>query len=191
MDAIKRKPVLRRSLTRHELELWGSVARHVRPLFGKTIPVTTSSEAAASPASRAVQPVVAKPFKPAVKPLVPLELETLKKLSRGSADTEGRIDLHGMRQAEAHVQLKNFLHHHHAVGHRVVLVITGKGASGDLAFRPDERGVLRRMAPHWLAAPDLRSIVLGFTVASRRHGGDGAFYVRLRASNSHRLHTPR
>lgn len=191
MDAIKRKPVSRRSLTRHELELWGSVARRVRPLFGKTVSVAANPDAAASPVTRAVQPVATKTAKAAVKPLVPLEQETLKKLSRGSADPEGRIDLHGMRQAEAHAQLKSFLHYHHAVGHRVVLVITGKGASADLAFRPDERGVLRRMAPHWLAAPDLRSIVLGYTVASRRHGGDGAFYVRLRASNSQRLHPPR
>lgn len=191
MDAIKRKPASRRSLARHELELWGSVTRHVRPLFGKINLIAPSPDPAAPLTPRPVQPAAAKLPIREIKPLVPLEQETLRKLTRGSTDPEARIDLHGMRQAEAHSQLKSFLHHHHAVGHRVVLVITGKGASADFAFRPDERGVLRRMAPHWLAAPDLRNIVLGFTVASRRHGGDGAFYVRLRASNSNRIHTPR
>lgn len=190
MDVIKRKPASRRSLARHELELWGSVVRHVRPLFGKTAPIAPIPDPAIAPTPRPLQPAAVKIPSREIKPLVPLEQGTLRKLSRG-ADPEARIDLHGMRQAEAHSQLKSFLHHHHAVGHRVVLVITGKGASADLAFRPDERGVLRRMAPHWLAAPDLRTIVLGFSVASRRHGGDGAFYVRLRASNSHRIHSSR
>ena len=191
MDAIKRKPASRRSLARHELELWVSVTRHIRPLFGKSNPIAPIPETAPPPTPRPTQTSVTKTPTREIKPLVPLEQETLRKLSRGSADPEARIDLHGMRQAEAHSQLKSFLHHRHAVGHRVVLVITGKGASADSAFRPDERGVLRRMVPHWLAAPDLRMIVLGFTVASRRHGGDGAFYVRLRASKSHRIHTPR
>jgi DNA-nicking Smr family endonuclease len=71
------------------------------------------------------------------------------------------------------------------------LVVTGKGSKDGLDFSHDERGVLRRMVPHWLAAPDLRHIVLGFTEAARRHGGEGALYVRLRSSNSSRIHASR
>ena len=41
-------------------------------------------------------------------------------------------------------------------------------------------GVLRRLAPHWLRANDMRSVVLGFEEAARAHGGSGALYVRLR-----------
>ncbi|MFL5135469.1 MAG: Smr/MutS family protein, partial [Microvirga sp.] len=44
----------------------------------------------------------------------------------------------------------------------------------------EERGVLRRMVPHWLRLPDLRSLVIGFEEASPQHGGSGALYVRLR-----------
>ena len=40
--------------------------------------------------------------------------------------------------------------------------------------------MLRRVVPHWLAGPDLRSVVLGFEAAGPRHGGAGALYVRLR-----------
>jgi DNA-nicking Smr family endonuclease len=40
--------------------------------------------------------------------------------------------------------------------------------------------VLRRLAPHWLSEPDLRTVVLGFQEAGRAHGGSGARYVRLR-----------
>ena len=55
---------------------------------------------------------------------------------------------------------------------RAVLVITGKGASGD--------GVLRRRTPEWLAAPSLRSIIAGYSQADRRHGGEGALYIALK-----------
>ncbi|HEX5866107.1 MAG TPA: Smr/MutS family protein, partial [Beijerinckiaceae bacterium] len=44
----------------------------------------------------------------------------------------------------------------------------------------EERGVLRRVVPHWLRLPDLRPLVVGFEEAAVRHGGAGALYVRLR-----------
>jgi DNA-nicking Smr family endonuclease len=34
--------------------------------------------------------------------------------------------------------------------------------------------------PQWLAEPEFRTIVLSYTAASIRHGGEGALYVRLR-----------
>ena len=48
----------------------------------------------------------------------------------------------------------------------------------------EERGVLRRMVPHWLRLPDLRHLVIGFEEASPQHGGSGALYVRLRRRRS-------
>jgi DNA-nicking Smr family endonuclease len=108
-----------------------------------------------------------------------VERKTLQALRRGTRPVDGIIDLHGLRQAEAHGALLRFLHRSQASGHGLVLVVTGKGgaASGGLF---DERGVLRRMVPHWLRLPDLRSLVLGFEEASPHHGGSGALYVRLR-----------
>ncbi|MFN3890035.1 MAG: Smr/MutS family protein [Beijerinckiaceae bacterium] len=88
-----------------------------------------------------------------------------------------------MRQAEAHQRLRAFLQRAHADGLRLILVVSGKGAGSPSYSHQDERGVLRRMLPHWLGAPDMRHIVLGFAVAMRRHGGEGAFYVQLRAAN--------
>jgi DNA-nicking Smr family endonuclease len=69
---------------------------------------------------------------------------------------------------------------------KTVLVITGKGGeqalSDHLARVLDERmrGVLRRMVPVWLQEPEFSAIVVSFTSAGARHGGDGAFYVQLR-----------
>jgi DNA-nicking Smr family endonuclease len=93
---------------------------------------------------------------------------------------DGTIDLHGMRQEEAHFALVGFLHRAQNAGHAVVLVITGKGGAASPGALFEERGVLRRMVPHWLRLPDLRSLVVGFDEASPHHGGSGALYVRLR-----------
>ena len=105
----------------------------------------------------------------------------MRELRRGRASVDGALDLHGMTQAEAHQALRGFLRHSQARGARVVIVVTGKGARfDDDAGFPGERGVLRRVTPHWLREPDMRSIVLGFEEAGRAHGGAGALYVRLR-----------
>jgi DNA-nicking Smr family endonuclease len=102
-------------------------------------------------------------------------------LRRGRQGIEAVMDLHGMRQAEAHQALRSFLHRSQGAGLKIVLVVTGKGAAGsDNPF--EERGVLRRMVPHWLRLPDLRPLVVGFEEAAHHHGGTGAFYVRLRRS---------
>ncbi len=91
------------------------------------------------------------------------------------------IDLHGMRQDEAHHALRAFLRREQARGCKLALVVTGKGAAGDAVFG-EERGVLKRSVPHWLRLPDLRPLVVGFEEAQPRHGGSGALYIRLRRS---------
>lgn len=97
-------------------------------------------------------------------------------LSRGTLPIESRIDLHGMRQVDAHSALIGFLMRARQAGHARVLVVTGKGSDEPFS----ERGVLRRAVPHWLRGGELRALVLGFEEAARHHGGAGALYVRLR-----------
>ena len=103
----------------------------------------------------------------------------LTELKRGTRPIEGVIDLHGMRQDEAHQALHGFVMRSQARGAKLVLVVTGKGGSNS---SDDGRGVLRRNVPHWLRMADLRPYVLGFEAAARQHGGEGALYVRLRRS---------
>lgn len=102
-----------------------------------------------------------------------------KELNAGRVAVEARIDLHGMRQREAYAALKAFLVRAQAEGRRHVLVITGKGSVGG-ETSGGEPGVLRRAVPFWLERPELRSVVVSFTRAGPRHGGEGALYVRLR-----------
>jgi len=171
-------------LSEAEIALWRQVARTVKPLPGRA-PIELDAEpalpAVAEPATvvLAAQAPKPAPGKPTQPPLAPLERRLRTQLRRGQQSVEASIDLHGMRQDEAHAALRGFLRLQQLRGAKLVLVVTGKGAAGDAVFG-DGRGVLRRNVPHWLALPDLRSLVVGFDEAEQRHGGSGALYIRLR-----------
>jgi len=175
-----------RQLSPEEKRLWSHVARHVKPMAGKRLPPESEPGDGAAPApapqvaAPAPAPAPLPPPKPALPPLAPVERRTLQALRRGRKDVDSVIDLHGMRQEEAHFALLRFLHRAQGSGHGLVLVITGKGGAAVSSGLVEERGVLRRMVPHWLRLPDLRSLVVGFEEASPQHGGSGALYVRLR-----------
>ena len=162
-----------RGLTADERRLWAQVARSVAPLCGRSYPEQPELEPANI--SAAVEaPATAAPARPAP------ERRTVMALRRGNRRAEAVMDLHGMRQAEAHAALLAFLRRSQARGQTLVLVITGKGAPEAGGFFPEERGVLRRVVPHWLRLPEARPFVLGFEEAAQHHGGAGALYVRLR-----------
>lgn len=173
-------------LSEAEIALWRQVARAVKPLPGrpalepepepKAAPAPLLPEGAAVAAAPAARKLAAKPAQP---PLAPLERRLLTQLRRGRQSVEAVIDLHGMRQDEAHAALRGFLRLQQLRGAKLVLVVTGKGAAGEFSFG-EERGVLRRNVPHWLRLPDLRPLVVGFDEAEQRHGGSGALYIRLR-----------
>jgi DNA-nicking Smr family endonuclease len=99
-----------------------------------------------------------------------------QRIARGKDEIDGRLDLHGLTQSEAHATLLRFLRAASARGARLVLVITGKGARA----AEGERGILKRQVPLWLGQPEFRALVIGFEDAHLAHGGEGALYVRVR-----------
>jgi DNA-nicking Smr family endonuclease len=122
-------------------------------------------------------------------PLTGLDRRTEQRMMRGNIAIDGRIDLHGTSIAQAHDRLKAFLVGARSEKLRTVLVITGKGASPfaghtlhsrDVYHAPEREGRLRRLVPEWLHEAEFRSLVAGFQPAHPKHGGGGAFYVRLR-----------
>lgn len=177
-----------------ERELWATIARSVRPLPGRVIAeamkaaerVRAEAAAPSQPPARGKErpaPPTAKPVpkKSAVPPLAPIEQRLARALRRGRTEVDARLDLHGMRQAEAHTRLRAFLYSAQRDGARIVLVITGKGGVRSPGADPlDEPGVLRRRVPGWLSDPALRAVIVGFSEADPEHGGSGALYVRLR-----------
>jgi DNA-nicking Smr family endonuclease len=106
------------------------------------------------------------------------------RLKRGQLAIDGRIDLHGMSRDRAHDALNGFLSRSEAMGHRCVLVITGKGQRnfGKSDWDPDAReiGVIRKALPGWLHGYPNSGRVLAFSRAQPKDGGGGAWYVLLR-----------
>ncbi len=109
-----------------------------------------------------------------------IEPRMKRRLMRGQIEIDATIDLHGMRQDEARASLQRFLPARAARGDRTVLVITGKGLKKTDDMHILDRGVLRAMLPVWLGEAGLGELVAGWDMAAQHHGGDGAFYVRLR-----------
>jgi DNA-nicking Smr family endonuclease len=194
----------KRFLTQEELELWERVTRHDEPLArprpsGLTDPSSSEREPQARAAAAAQpEPATAPPAKPngksaiqakakpASEPLPPAPFDPRigKRIARGRHEIDARLDLHGLRQQDAYVALRRFLAHAQAQGHRQVLIITGKGKAEPEAdhdfWNSKERGVLRRLVPHWLSEPSFRPHVVSFTESALKHGGSGALYVTIR-----------
>lgn len=108
-----------------------------------------------------------------------MDAKTHRSLVRGKLRPDARIDLHGMTLAVAKAELTGFILRAQAAGHRLVLVITGKG-KGDQGPLPVRSGALRHEVPHWLHMVPVAQAVLQVVPAHVRHGGGGAYYVYLR-----------
>jgi DNA-nicking Smr family endonuclease len=102
----------------------------------------------------------------------PIDSHTLAKLRRGRLKAEATLDLHGHTQLSGHAALMRFIERCRADGIRLALVITGKGRSGG--------GALRELLPRWLEETPLRGSIIAYDIAGPRHGGEGAWYVRIR-----------
>lgn len=109
---------------------------------------------------------------PSVNPGI--DRRTAERLRKGEIAIEGRLDLHGMVQNDAHAALDRFVRQAWRDGKRMLLVITGKGSLSKGG------GVLRRHVPRWLAEGEHAPRVLRIEPAQPRHGGSGAFYLLLR-----------
>jgi DNA-nicking Smr family endonuclease len=179
------------SLTAEEEELWSHVTKGVKPVRGKR-----HVNRARSGHEQAIErrlgvgkrpPGVPEPRTERSAPApAALDRRSARRIATGRIEIDASIDLHGMRQAEAHAALRRFLSGCRDGGCRTVLVVTGKGgaprkaaSSADLVESGD-RGVLKKNVPRWLREPDLSALVIGFTSAHSRHGGEGALYVTLR-----------
>jgi DNA-nicking Smr family endonuclease len=168
----------RRTLTSDERVIWTTFTKTIVPLSDRPLvadddePENPPVVAPRAPASTR-RATSAKPSQPAPPPaappsLTPLDRRARRRIASGRDDIDGRFDLHGLTQSEAHGALMHFLRSAIARDARLVLVITGKS------------GVLRRQVPLWLALPEFRTLAIGYETAHIRHGGEGALYVRLR-----------
>lgn len=190
----------RRRLSEDEHRLWNGVIRSIVPLKRKPSaprgheaslaggesappPARRRAEPARHPAAKSALKPAGKPTNKPAPPVVGLDRRQKQRLARGTETIDGRIDLHGRTQSEAHTVLLGFLRRAQAQGARYVLVITGKGKPDEAGFF-EGRGVLKRQVPLWLRLPEFRLLVLAVEDAHAAHGGEGALYVRLRKARA-------
>jgi DNA-nicking Smr family endonuclease len=177
--------------------LWARVVETAAPLkrrakaagSAKAVPPAAKPAKLAAKQREAPQLPAVKPS-PAPKPghvprAAPLDRQTARQLVKGRLEVDAKLDLHGMRQRDAYAQLRRFLKTAQARGLKHVLVITGKGAVIETSksfYEEEERGVLRSAVPRWLAEADFAPLVVSYSPAPPRLGGEGALYVRVRRS---------
>jgi len=185
------------ALSPEDQRLWDHVAGQIKPLSGRDrlhsrMAELLQDEAAAEHSGKQAPPQKRRatgtapthsapvPPKPRPQPELThgsradLDRRKAERLSRGKLPIEATLDLHGLRQAEAHRRLEVFLAESQAAGKRCVLIVTGKG------LHKEEGGVLRANVPRWLNEASNRAKVLSFDYAQQKHGGTGALYVLLR-----------
>jgi DNA-nicking Smr family endonuclease len=208
---VKKKPTGkggRKEPVSSDEDLWHHTAATIEPLKrGKPRVHLSGREPPETSPSSKRQPKAPDPIKPAIHKapkneatnaggngatrrappdLATFDRNSVRKIRLGHIDIEARVDLHGMRQGEAHAALRSFLLRCQNRGLRYVLVITGKGKATSRSESPygdyeSERGVLKRNVPRWLEEPEIRSIVVSYTTAAIHHGGEGAIYIHLRS----------
>lgn len=179
----KRRPP---RISADDAHLWAEVTRHAKPIGDRPLP-----EIAADPAA-ADEPPAFDPPGPRLVPERPvartvrrhailshgstagIDKRTAERFKKGEMPIEARLDLHGLTREAAHKALNDFLPACFARGRRCVVIVTGKG------LRSGGEGILRAEVPRWFNEPHLRPLILSFSYAQPRDGGEGALYVFLR-----------
>ena len=101
-----------------------------------------------------------------------LSKKNIRELRSGRFQIETSLDLHGYRVIEAERVFFNFILRCLSLNIRNILVITGKGNDGN--------GKIKRNLPIWLNDPKVSQFVYVYSFASKKDGGEGAYYIRLR-----------
>jgi len=198
----------KKKISSNDLKLWYQIVDNVEPIKKRDNPDIENQEQSridgSSTISRDVnqQKIIKKIIskdKVAIKlapSKVPIKKDELlkftgihrrleQKMSRGQIDIDSTLDLHGMTQEEAKHATINFIKVANKNNLKIILIITGKGISNENTSTRNkniyERGVLNKNLPAWLQMPEIRDYVNGYRYANQKHGGEGAYYILLKA----------
>ncbi|ORU89685.1 MAG: hypothetical protein A6F71_01620 [Cycloclasticus sp. symbiont of Poecilosclerida sp. M] len=98
--------------------------------------------------------------------------KTIRRLKRGQFEIEACLDLHGRTQSQALNDLTQFIDQQGEFGHRVLIIIHGKGLRSK-----NQHAVLKNLS---VALLKNHPYVLAFCSAQAKDGGQGASYVLLK-----------
>ncbi|WP_448605854.1 Smr/MutS family protein [Neorickettsia risticii] len=97
----------------------------------------------------------------------------LRKIKRGKVNIDKTLDLHGETMESAYQKTIKFILENYVSGFRYLLVIVGKGRTGD--------AVIKTSFVPWLENnAEIRGLIKFVAEALPHHGGEGAYYVLLR-----------
>lgn len=104
----------RRVLSAEERVLWTAITKSIAPLRDSDTPEDVETAEHVIPQIDIPSAKKARPAEPAANrrppPLAPLGRRTRTRVARGKEAIDGRLDLHGLTQSEAHPALLRFLH---------------------------------------------------------------------------------
>ncbi|MEL7108937.1 MAG: Smr/MutS family protein [Pseudomonadota bacterium] len=155
-----------RDLSDKDKRAWAAVSRNVTPLTGRRGTPAGTKRRRDDGSDETFPPLLNKTY------AAPQNRQNERAVRRGRQEISASFDLHGHTRESAFQVLPAFLVQEQAKGSQCVIVITGKGKSGE--------GVLRRAFMNWLDLPEARNLVNGYAPAHAKHGGGGAWYVFLR-----------
>ena len=170
-----------------DIEIWEKSVRDVKRLKNHGIKETTT------PAPKAIKtrPVAQSHHSGIItletlKPLLThnpvsqssfqMDSNQKRRFAAGDIPFDGKIDLHGLTQHQAHSHFLDFILNHITNQARCLLVITGKGDPTGQSGR----GIIRQQFHRWCDDSRLKPHILAINQAHIRHGGQGAFYILLR-----------
>ena len=156
----------RRDPSDKDKRAWAAASRNVTPLRGRR-----GTPAGTTRKRDEIDVQMSAPSR-AKSHAAPQNRQNERAVRRGRQAISASFDLHGHTRESAFQVLPNFLAREQAKGSQCVIVITGKGKSGE--------GILRRAFLNWLDLPEARALISGYAPAHAKHGGGGAWYVFLR-----------
>lgn len=101
-----------------------------------------------------------------------LDKSTAKKIISGKFTPDAKLDLHGIGQHDSLDLVHRFIKENFASQRRKLIIVTGKGAKNN--------GVLKQKVPTWLNYAGVKELILLFSHAQHKDGGQGALYVLLK-----------
>lgn len=113
-----------------------------------------------------------------------IDKKTADKFRKGQFKIQKRLDLHGLTEKEAFIQVNDFIRNAYINKLRCVLIITGKGINNENDPWYEKKGILKLSVPNWLNNTDLRPLILSFSYAKPEDGGDGALYVLIKKNRN-------
>ena len=99
-----------------------------------------------------------------------------------------KLDLHGYSLSEANIILKKFIIESFNNGYRKILIITGKGSrskSHENPYISEKLSVLKYSVPEYIKNNQkLSEKIIKISEANLKDGGEGAFYIFLKAQKN-------